>query len=143
MRNILFDGFPRFISQYEALDEFLKSKGDDIDAIISLDISEEEAVNRISSRLTCEKCGTIYNTITNPPQNSGLCDCGGTLRQREDAKPEAVKVRFQFYRDNTEKMINHIDQKGKLIRINGELPIDEVYKEIIGKLKERGLVNET
>ena len=73
LKNILFEGFPRFISQYEALEKFLKNKGDDIDAVISLDITKEEAVKRISSRRICEVCGEIYNLLTKPPKGK-KCD---------------------------------------------------------------------
>lgn len=135
MENILFEGFPRFISQYEALEGYLKTKGDDIDAVISLDISENTAVERISSRVMCEKCGETYNLITNPPKNNGICGkCGGKLIQREDDKPEAIKERFAYYRANTQELIDYLDKKGKLIRIDGERPIETIAADIHSKL---------
>lgn len=130
LKDILFEGFPRFISQYEALSEFMENKGDDIDAIISLDISLEEAVKRISSRRICSKCGKTYNTITNPAPN-GVCECGGKLLQRDDDKPESVKVRFEYYDDNTKKLIEHVEKLGKLTRVDGARPIDEIQKELV------------
>ena len=138
MKNVLFEGFPRFISQYKALDEFLKTKGDDVDAVISLDISEKEAIKRISSRRICRKCGSIYNIITNPPPKGG-CPCGGRLFQRKDDKPKSIKVRFQYYRDNTKKLINYLDKKGNLIKIDGERPIDVIFEDIVSKLKKEGI----
>jgi adenylate kinase len=131
LENILFEGFPRFISQYEALEKFLKTKGDDIDFIFSLDISKEEAVRRISSRIFCQKCGRAYNTITNPPEKPGECECGGKLIQREDDCPESIKTRFEYYMSNTQKLIDYLDKKGKLIRINGERPIEIISQELI------------
>jgi len=130
LKDILFEGFPRFISQYEALEKFLKSKGDDIDGVISLDVSEKEAVKRISSRRTCVKCGKVFNTITNPAPG-GKCGCGGNLTQREDDKPEAVKIRFQYYRENTKELIDYLDGLGKLVRVNGERSIDDIQKDLI------------
>lgn len=130
LKDILFEGFPRFISQYEALSEFMENKGDDIDAIISLDISLEEAVKRISSRRICSKCGKTYNTITNPAPN-GVCECGGKLLQRDDDKPESVKVRFEYYDDNTKKLIEHVEKLGKLTRVDGARPINEIQKELV------------
>lgn len=135
MHDILFEGFPRFISQYKALDNYLKSKGDDIDAIFSLDVSEDEAIRRISSRRICTKCGEVYNLVTNPPPKGKCGECGGELKQRTDSKPEAVKVRFEYYRDNTKKLIDYLDKKGKLTRINGEQEIDAVFKEIMSHLE--------
>jgi adenylate kinase len=131
LKDILFEGFPRFIPQYDALDSFLKNKGDDIDAIISLDISKEEAVKRISSRRMCSKCGENFNVVTKPPKTEGVCDkCGGELIQRPDDNPEAVEVRFQYYIENTKELIDYIDQKGKLTRVNAERPIDEIARDL-------------
>lgn len=134
MGDILFEGFPRFISQYEALKQFLETKGDDIDAIISIDISEKEAIKRLSARRTCEKCGEIYNLITIPPPG-GKCKCGGKLMQREDDRPEPIRVRFQYYKDNTKKLIDYIDNKKDLIRVDGERPIDVIHKDIVSRIK--------
>jgi adenylate kinase len=135
MQNILFEGFPRFISQYKALEEFLKNKGDDVDAVVSLDISEEEAIKRISSRRICKECGEIYNLITNPPEKT-TCKCGGKLFQRKDDKSKSIKVRFEYYRNNTEKLVNYVEEKGNLIRVDGERPIDVIFNDIIARLKK-------
>ncbi len=139
-KGILFEGFPRFISQYEALDNFLKSKGDDIDLVISLDVPMDVAVRRISSRWNCPKCGEIYNTDSKPPQKTGICDkCGGTLVQREDDKPESVKTRFEYYQENTKELINYVDKLGKLTRVNGDRPIDEIaadLEQVVRKAEE-------
>ncbi len=140
LTDILFEGFPRFIPQYDALDEFLKQKGDDIDAIISLDVSKEESVKRISSRRICSNCSENYNLTTKPPKKDGICDkCGGELVQRPDDNAESVKVRFQYYVDNTKELIDYVDKKGKLTRVNGERSIEEISKElieIVSKVKE-------
>jgi adenylate kinase len=139
MKNILFEGFPRFISQYKALADFLQSKGDDIDAVISLDISEKEAVRRISSRRICEKSGEVYNLITNP-QPKGGCKCGGKLMQRKDDTPKSVKIRFKYYKENTKKLIDYLGKQNNLIRVNGERPIKVIYKDILGKLEDKGII---
>lgn len=133
--NILFEGFPRFISQYEALEEFLKTKGGDIDFVISLDIDENEAIKRLSSRRTCSKCGEVYNLATNPPAKKGFCECGEKLVQREDDKPKSIKVRFAYYKDNTKKLIDYLDKRKKLIRINAARPIDVIFQDILEKLR--------
>jgi adenylate kinase len=134
-KNILFEGFPRFISQYEALEEFLKVKGDDIDYVISLDIDEKEAIKRLSSRRTCNKCGEVYNLVTKPPAKKGLCECGGKLIQREDDKPKSIKVRFVYYKKNTKKLIDYLDKRNKLIRIDAARPIDVIFQDILKKLE--------
>lgn len=131
LKNILFEGFPRFIPQYEALEAFLKTNGDDIDVVFSLDVSKEEAVRRISARRTCQKCGRVYNLITNPPKIADFCECGGKLVLRKDDEPEGVRVRFEYYKENTEKLIDYLDQKGKLVRINGERLIEEIQEDLV------------
>ena len=131
MKDILFEGFPRFISQYEALKNYLKNKGDDIDAIFSLELGQDEAVKRISLRRICGKCGEVFNSTTNPPKNDGLCDkCGEKLIQRADDMPEAIKTRFEYYKNNTKTLIDYLDKEGKLIKINGARPIQVVFEDI-------------
>lgn len=132
LKNILFEGFPRFISQYEALSNFLITKGDDIDLIISLEVSQEEAIKRISSRRVCESCGENYNLITKPPKIDKKCDkCNSNLIQREDDSEDSVKVRFEYYKDNTKELIDYVEKLGKLTKVNGERPIDEIQKDLV------------
>lgn len=139
LKDILFEGFPRFIPQYEALENFMRTNGDDIDAVISLDVSEAEAIKRISSRRVCDKCGENFNLVTKIPRVKDTCDkCGGNLIQREDDKPESIKVRFQYYMDNTKELIDYVEKLGKLTRVDGERSIEDIAKdleEIVKKLQ--------
>lgn len=131
LSDILFEGFPRYVSQYEALDNFLKSKGDDIDLVISLEVPQDVAIKRISARRTCTVCGKVFNTITNPPSKPGWCDkCGGLLAQRDDDKEDAIKTRFEYYMDNTKELIDYVDGLKKLVRVDGDRPIDEIAKDL-------------
>ena len=134
-KNILFEGYPRFKTQYDALEKFLKYKGDDIDAVISLDVDKRTSIKRISSRRICTKCHEVYNLITNPPKGE-VCDkCGGKLIQRADDNPKSIAVRFEYYKENTKELINYLARHKKLIRVNGEKSIDEIFKTIVSKLK--------
>jgi adenylate kinase len=134
-KNILYEGYPRFIPQYEYLKKRIGLKGQKIDAVISLDISEEEAIKRLASRRMCEKCGEVYNLVTNPPLGK-KCKCGGKLMQRDDDKPESIKVRFQDYRNNTKKLIDYVEKEGNLIRIDGERPIDTIFEDILKRIEK-------
>ena len=139
LKNILFEGFPRFIAQYDALTNFLQNKGDDIDLVLSLEVSEKVAVDRISSRRVCESCGENFNVITKPPKKEGVCDkCGNKLIIRKDDNPKSVKVRFKYYRDNTKELIDYLNKKGLLTKVNGERPIDEIASDlhkIVGEIR--------
>lgn len=138
-KNILFEGFPRFISQFKEYEKWLESKGTKIDAVISLDISEEAAIRRLSSRRICEKCGEVYNLITNPPPGQDKCECGGKLLQRKDDNPESIKVRFEYYRNNTKKLMDYLDSQGRLVKIDANRPIQVIFNDILNQL---GVKNE-
>jgi len=147
LKDILFEGFPRFITQYEALANFLRGKGDGIDMVISLEVSEGVAVERISSRRVCESCGENFNTVTKPPKKERICDkCGGGLIQRKDDNPESVRVRFKYYQENTRELIDYLDKKGILTKVNGERPIDEIaldlHKIVEGKKNDVHIIND-
>jgi adenylate kinase len=79
----------------------------------------------------CPKDGEIFNTETKPPQKPGICDkCRSTLIQRDDDKPESVKTRFEYYIQNTKGLIDYVDKKGKLTRVDGDRPIEDIAKDL-------------
>ena len=133
-KNVLFEGYPRFIKQYEYLKNWALKKGDDIDAVVFIDISEEEAIKRLSSRRTCEDCSEVYNLVTNPPPY-GKCECGGKLIRRKDDHPESIKKRFQMYRENTKKLVDYVDNNGNLIKVDGERSINVIFEDILKRIK--------
>ena len=126
-QGLLLDGYPRTKAQAEFLAENAQ-----IDAIIEIHISDEEAVNRISTRYNCPKCKAVYNTNTKPPKEEGVCDNDGTaLFQRDDDKPDEIRKRLADYHAQTEPIIGFFEGKGvKIHRINGEQPIDKVFVDI-------------
>ncbi len=131
--GFILDGFPRNLSQAEfLLDNF------DIDFVFEIDISDDEAVKRISGRRVCD-CGMTYHIIYNPPQKEGICDrCGGQLKVRSDDQEEAVRRRLQIYHEQTAKMIPFFQTKGIFYHINGEQPIEAVNKDIVKIITEHG-----
>lgn len=131
--NIIFDGYPRTESQYYALKEWLKKKGEKIDFAIYLTLSDEEAIKRLSARRIHKTTGNIYNLITNPPVGIDESE----LEQREDDQPEAIKKRLTLFREKSSKLIDLYKQDGILMQINGEQPIEEISKEISDKLKSK------
>jgi adenylate kinase len=134
-KGILFEGFPRFISQFEDYENWLSSRGQKVDYVFSLDIDEEETVKRISARRICERCDRVYNLITEPPSVPNKCDCGGTLIQRKDDDPSVVKTRYKVYKNNTKKLIDYLDSKQRLIHIDANRPVEDIFQDIFGKIK--------
>ena len=129
-KGLILDGYPRNLSQAKLLETILK-----IDIVLEITLSDEEAIKRLSSRLSC-KCGSIFNKITNPPKEPNTCNnCRSQLYQREDDKPEAIKKRLQTYKEQTQPIINYYkENKVKIITINGDQSIDIIKKEIEEKL---------
>jgi adenylate kinase len=99
-RGVLLDGFPRNIGQAKALNKKFK-----VACILELDVPDQVAVQRISGRVQCKKCGEIYG-VKLPPKKKGICDkCGGLLATRDDDKPEAVKARLKIYHETTKPIL--------------------------------------
>ena len=135
--GFILDGFPRTLAQAEALDKMLGEMGKKIDAVINVNVPEEEVVKRIVHRRTCKKCGAIYHLIYSPPKKPGICDkCGGELYQRDDDKEETVRERFRVYRKNTEPLIDYYKKKGVLYDVDGTKDIEGVKKEVLGILEK-------
>ncbi len=125
-RGYILDGYPRNINQLEAYLEFDKPTH-----AILINLSDEEAVKRLGGRRTCEGCGKIYHIEYNPPKVADICDeCGGSLVQREDDKPEAIKERLRVYHEDTEPMMKKFKEMGILKEVDGGGSIDEVYKKV-------------
>lgn len=129
--NMILDGYPRSIKQYELLEEWLKKKGKDIDYAILLEISQKESIRRLSARRMDKTTGKIYNLITDPPGKDIKRE---NLIQREDDKPEAIRQRLKDYKKVTEPLIKKLKEEGKLIEIDGEQPIETIFSQIIEKL---------
>jgi len=132
----LLDGFPRTLHQAEVLDKALKEQGKTIDKAIYIEVPNEELVKRLSGRRLCRVCQTPYHIISSPPKTPEKCDkCGGALYQRSDDREETVKDRLSIFFTQTVPILDYYKKQGKLIRVNGNLGIQGVAREIISALK--------
>ena len=131
-RGVIFDGFPRTVAQAEALDRLLAGKGMALDAVIAMEVDDEELVRRISGRFTCAGCGEGYHDVYKRPKVDGVCDkCGSTeFVRRPDDNPEAVRTRLAAYHAETAPLIDYYRRTGKLRTVDGMKPIEEVAREI-------------
>lgn len=106
---IVFDGFPRSISQAEQLFKLFP----DLSQLQSfyLDISDSDIIERVTNRLTCKKCAASYNTTTMKPKVDGVCDlCGGEVYRRTDDNIDTLKTRLSQYTEQTEPVIDYMKQ---------------------------------
>jgi len=132
----LLDGFPRTLHQARVLDEALREQGKTIDKAIYIEVPNEELVKRLSGRRLCRVCQTPYHIISSPPKTPGKCDkCGGELYQRSDDREETVKDRLNIFFAQTFPILDYYKKRNKLIRVNGNLGMQGVAREIISALK--------
>ena len=109
--GFILDGVPRTIAQAEAMEQ----AGIDIDAVIAIEISEDEILRRMSGRRVCEACGSSFNMQAIPPRVEGICDnCGGKLIQRKDDTPETVHKRLEVYHKETKPLVGYYAERGLL-----------------------------
>ena len=131
--NVLFDGYPRSLNQYQMLVSWLKAKDKNIDIAFLLNISDTETLRRLSGRVMDSQTGIVYNTVTNPP--SADIDQSRFVH-REDDTPEAIKERLALYHEVTQPLVDELRKENKLIEINGERPIDEIQSELAKFIEE-------
>jgi len=112
----ILDGFPRSVPQAEALENMLETRAEAMDAVILLQVGDEEIVGRLTARRSCAKCGKIYNLKFSPPARNGECDeetCGGTtLVQRDDDREDTIRQRLRVYHESTEPLIGYYTVRG-------------------------------
>ncbi len=131
-KGFILDGFPRNLRQAEALIEWLKARGHELDVVLYLKVSRKEIIRRLSLRRICEKCGAIYHLAFNPPKVDEICDlCGGKLYQREDDKEEVLKRRLEVYSKQSAPLIEYYRKRNVLREIDGMGTIEEVSKRIM------------
>lgn len=134
-KGCLLDGFPRTLEQARALDKALKERNQQVDEVISIEVSEGELIRRLSGRWLCRNCGTPYHTVSAPPKRGGVCNlCGGPLYQRPDDSPETAKRRLGVYDEQTHPLLDYYAGQHKLKSINGEQSIETVQKALLGAL---------
>jgi adenylate kinase len=132
------------VAQAEALDELLDQQGVRLDAVLSYELPLGEIVERLSGRRTCSKCKAVFHVTARPPANEGICDqCGGALVQREDDRPESVRVRMQAYEESTRPLADYYQQTGRLLRIRAEGAPEPILQRTLVSLQERAAPSRT
>ena len=133
----ILDGFPRTITQAEALEQALKALGEKLDYAIEVDVPDENIVKRMSGRRACVHCGATYHIVHAPTKVENICDvCGGELILRDDDKPETVTKRLTVYHNQTKPLIDYYKEEGILATVDGTADLEDVFKAVVAILGE-------
>jgi adenylate kinase len=135
--GFLLDGFPRNVSQAEALDVTLQDAGMKLDAVLDLEVPEEEVVKRIAGRRICRNDSAhVFHVTYKQPKAEGVCDvCGGELYQRDDDSEETVRKRLEVYHTQTEPIIDYYKAQGLVVTISALGKVEEVTTRAMEALK--------
>ncbi|MDV2989829.1 MAG: adenylate kinase [Dehalogenimonas sp.] len=133
--GVILDGFPRTLSQAEALSTALEAQGERVDRVVYIAVPQAELERRLSDRWVCRSCQATYSGADR--EASASCrKCGGELYQRPDDTPETVKSRLEVYFRETAPLIEYYRQRGVLAEINGQGDIENITARITEALKQ-------
>jgi adenylate kinase len=129
-KGLVIDGSPRMLEEAKMMDGLFEEFGWENIKVILIDISEQEAFDRLTKRRICKECGRLIPWVGDF-RGMKVCDkCGGELITRDDDKPEAIRARLDFYNKDVQPAVDYYQEKGILIKIDGDKSIEDVYKNI-------------
>jgi len=132
-RSIIFDGFPRTLTQAETLDRYLLLHGGKVDGVVLINLSEKEVLKRLTSRRVCKECGAVYNIYA--PDYTGKClKCGGELYIRHDDDEHSARHRLEVFDKETKPLIEYYTKGGLCKTVDGSKSKQEVFDEIVSVL---------
>lgn len=132
-RGFVLDGFPRTVAQAEWLDRELAAKAGEKKptVVVDVEVSYNQLLQRLTGRRSCPVDGRIYNIYFQPPKENGVCDvCGTQLIQRVDDTEAVISERLKSYERQTLPLMDYYSGQGRLRKVNGELPVEQVMEQI-------------
>ncbi|MFH0929761.1 MAG: nucleoside monophosphate kinase [Candidatus Moraniibacteriota bacterium] len=136
-QGVLFEGVPRTVDQQGYFEEEIQNSGRKIDAVVFINIPEEETVKRISKRWTCKKGHPLIMGVDIQSEKDKCPTDGTEIFQRTDDTPEGIRKRLEVYRKETLPVIEDFRKRNLLIEIDGTPSIEKVFENILKKLNER------
>jgi adenylate kinase len=123
--GLILDGFPRTLDQADTLAQMMRARNLTLDAVLLIDISDQEAERRLLQRSACSTCGKIFN------QKLAVCPaCSAQIQTRTDDNEETIRTRLQVYHQQTDPLVAYYQQQDLLRRICGEGEIDQISQRI-------------
>ncbi len=136
--GFLLDGFPRTVAQADGLQQILRSLGQQLDGVLSVQVPAPVIVERLSGRRTCRECGAMYHVAFSPSKKSAVCDhCDGVLYQRNDDRPETIENRLKVYEEQTAPLVDYYRERGLLRQIDGVGSVEEIHHRVAQALGDR------
>jgi adenylate kinase len=133
----LLDGFPRTITQAKALEKMLAENNEKIDVVPYIHVDQDVLLRRLAGRWTCRENGHVFHELFNPPKEPGICDYDGSpLYQRDDDTEETQKRRIEVYFEQTAPLLDYYREKGLLVEIDGEHPIEQVRQDLVAAIRQ-------
>jgi adenylate kinase len=130
INRIIFDGYPRNLSQAKNLNELVSRYSQKIDLVIRLKVSLDIIKKRITGRLTCSKCSKTYNEFFSPPPSNMICCESGSLRKRDDDNVDVAIKRYETYEESTEPVLEFYKKMNLVKDLDGEMNIETIQSKI-------------
>ncbi|MGE3682022.1 MAG: adenylate kinase [Bdellovibrionales bacterium] len=135
-KSFVLDGFPRNVTQAEALETLLAARKLRVDKILFLEVPLNMLLSRLTGRRVCKNCGAVYHIETKPPRVDGVCDvCGGPVVQRPDDQENVIRTRLEAYEQSTRPLKEHFRLKGPYVEVDGTGSSEEVFSKIAKELR--------
>jgi adenylate kinase len=138
--GFILDGFPRTLTQAESLKQLMEDEGLVLSAVVDYELPVSEIVARLSGRRTCSKCKAVFHLTERPPKVADRCDrCDGALFQREDDRPESIKIRLEAYTRSTAPLIEFYGKFGLLLSVAAKGSPEEICSRTLAALNARSV----
>ncbi|HEV2455742.1 MAG TPA: nucleoside monophosphate kinase [Verrucomicrobiae bacterium] len=133
--GILLDGFPRTVAQAKALEKLLASQNARLDAVVNFHLPLAKIIARLGGRRTCSQCKSTFHIESLPPKIEGVCDhCGGALFQRDDDRPEAIRIRMAAYNKNAVPLKRFYQRRNLLVTVEAAGTPDTTFARALDAL---------
>lgn len=134
--GFILDGFPRTVAQAKEFEKILAAQNIRLDAVLDYSLPLKQIIARLSGRRTCPNCKAVFHIKSLPPKTEGLCDnCGGLLYQREDDRPESIRVRMAAYSKNATPLKRFYQRRRLLVTVKAAGTPEETFSRTLDALK--------